>query len=936
MFGMVAAYVYVVEFQKRGLPYIHMLIILKKSYKINSADQFDDYVSAELPNKDKNPRLFDLVTQHMMHGPCGYLNRTNSCMIAGQCKSHYPRKFCEKTVQGEDGYAIYRRRNDGRTVDIRRAKLNNQWVVPYNPYLLLRYDCHINVEICSGLTVIKYLYKYIYKGHDKIAVHIASGNEPGTIGEIRNFQDARWVSAQEALWRIFEFDLNEMSPAVINLALHLPKKYCVTFWKNQSLDYVLRQDYNSKTMLTEFFHTCSVSTKAVTLFYTEFPEYYVWDNQSKCWYERKKRKVIGRVNAANPNEGEMYYLRLLLNHVRGPTSFDDLLIVNGNNCVTFKESAQKRGLLESDQSTLECLNEAVTFQMPHALRRLFATLLVYCGPVNVRLLWDSYLEAMSEDYQKEFSQNKELIVSKTLQSIKIILESMGKHIGAFDLPQISLDMNQCNIPIFREIEEETSIQISEDDYLAQFKLNSGQHEAFRKILESVNKGNGGLFFVNGPGGTGKTFLYRALLAEVRKNKMIALATATSGVAASILPGGRTAHSRFKIPIDLHEESYCTIAKQSALAELLRRTHLIIWDEAPMAKKTAIEAVDRSLQDITGIDKHLGGKVVVLGGDFMQVLPVLPKATIQETINASLVKSYLFSEMTQLTLSVNMRAKTDPIFCEFLLRIGNGTEATDNEGNVKILDEMLIKFDDDDEEASEKKLIDEIFPELEKNCHSATYITNRAILASKNEYVDHLNEKIIQMFPGESRVFTSFDEAMDDSHNFYPQEFLNSLTPNGMPPHRLVLKINCTVMLLQNLDPSDGLCNGTRMVCRSFENNVIYAKITIGQHTGKQVFIPRIPLSPTENEGYHFQFRRKQFPIRLCFAMTINKAQGQTIPNVGVYLPHPIFSHGQLYVALSRGTSRETTKVLIRPDAIRDTDDTRTKNVVYKEILDRNL
>lgn len=154
----------------------------------------------------------------------------------------------------------------------------------------------------------------------------------------------------------------------------------------------------------------------------------------------------------------------------------------------------------------------------------------------------------------------------------------------------------------------------------------------------------------------------------------------------------------------------------------------------------------------------------------------------------------------------------------------------------------------------------------------------------------------------------------------------------MPPHRLVLKKNCTIMLLRNLDPSEGLCNGTRMVCKEFEENVIHAEIIVGHHAGKHVFIPRIPLSPAENEGYPFQFRRKQFPIRLCFAMTINKAQGQTIPIVGIYLPQPVFSHGQLYVALSRGTSMSTTKVLIKPNSITSIDDTRTKNVVYKEVL----
>ncbi|XP_075504378.1 ATP-dependent DNA helicase RRM3-like [Primulina tabacum] len=111
-----------------------------------------------------------------------------------------------------------------------------------------------------------------------------------------------------------------------------------------------------------------------------------------------------------------------------------------------------------------------------------------------------------------------------------------------------------------------------------------------------------------------------------------------------------------------------------------------------------------------------------------------------------------------------------------------------------------------------------------------------------------------------------------------------------------------------------------MVCRAFRDNVIHAEISVGQHAGKMVLLPRIPLSPAENEGYPFQFIRKQFPIRLCFAMTINKSQGQTIPIVGVYLREPVFSHGQLYVALSRGISMKNTHVLIKPDIASGSDE----------------
>jgi ATP-dependent exoDNAse (exonuclease V) alpha subunit len=203
----------------------------------------------------------------------------------------------------------------------------------------------------------------------------------------------------------------------------------------------------------------------------------------------------------------------------------------------------------------------------------------------------------------------------------------------------------------------------------------------------------------------------------------------------------------------------------------------------------------------------------------------------------------------------------------------------------------------------------------------------------------INMKMISRFQGDEMVYHSFDSAVDDPHNYYPSEFLNTLTPNGLPPHMLNLKIGCPVILLRNIDPAGGLCNGTRLVVRGFQRNTVDAEIMVGDHAGKRIFLPRIPLCPSDDEMFPFQFKRKQFPIRLSFAMTINKAQGQTIPNAGVYLPEPVFSHGQLYVALSRATARSNIRILaVRPGDKNDKkkktkiNDTYTKNIVYKEVL----
>ena len=260
----------------------------------------------------------------------------------------------------------------------------------------------------------------------------------------------------------------------------------------------------------------------------------------------------------------------------------------------------------------------------------------------------------------------------------------------------------------------------------------------------------------------------------------------------------------------------------------------------MIKRQAIEALDKSMRDIMEKpDLPFGGKTVVFGGDFRQVLPVVRKGTRAQIINATLRRSYLWDNMRQLRLVRNMRAQSDPWFSEFLLRIGNGVEETIEQDYVKLPSEICVPYTG--AESNIEDLIDIVFPMLEENMTNSNYITSRAILSTRNENVDGINMKLIERFPGEQMVYHNFDSAVDDPNNHYPSEFLNSLTPNGLPPHILKLKRNCPVILLRNLDPPNGLCNGTRLVVRAFQRNTIDAEIVLGEHAGKRVFLPRIPL-----------------------------------------------------------------------------------------------
>ncbi|CAL1402188.1 unnamed protein product [Linum trigynum] len=462
---------------------------------------------------------------------------------------------------------------------------------------------------------------------------------------------------------------------------------------------------------------------------------------------------------------------------------------------------------------------------------------------------------------------------------------------------------------------------------------------------------GRAFFLYGHGCTGKMYLYNVITARLRSLGKIVVLVASSGIAATLLPKATTAHSRFKIPLILDATSTCPIKHGTDLADLLKEASLIIWDEAPMTHRQAFEAVDRSLCDILNVPlnghhyKPFGGKIVLFGGDFRQTLPVITDAGCEQTIDGSLTRSKLWNTFKVMCLSTNMRITAvhsadqqlmhGYTFPEWVLALGDGrirarSFREDGESDwIKIPSLFLIDPGDD----TVKSIADDIYDLFPDNHRDPAYLTNRAIVTPTNATVSRINDYMLQRVPGNIKIYYSSDslqlstETADSFDESYPTEFLNTLTFNGVPDHELMLKVCTPVMLLRNLNPALGLCNGTRIMITTLGDNFIKGNIMGGSYDADEVIIPRIVLN-IENSKWPFILRRRQFPVRLCYAMTINKSQGQTLEKVGIYLPEPVFSHGQLYVGVSRVKSAKGLRILIQNPAEIPYDYTR--NIVFTE------
>ncbi|XP_076032462.1 uncharacterized protein LOC143020185 [Oratosquilla oratoria] len=872
-----------------------------------TGDVVSQLISAEIPNKETEPRLYDIVTRCMIHGPCKGYDESQMCCQGkdskpGKCAKGFPKTCRSDLLFGNNGYPEYVRRSVGEGGNSFQMKLkegvktiDNSWVVPYNPYLCLKYDAHINVECSNSIKAIAYVTKYVNKGSDRIL--FTKTSEDGEVNEVKNYQEARYVNANEATWKFFKFEIHRSYPPVFALDIHLEGENSV-FYNESASQKEIDSKIQKDTHLTAFFKLCKTDEFAATLHYNQLTFHYVFDAKKAVWEEPLGRTYsLGRIRAVTTKTVELFYLRLLLTHKPGPTSFEDLRTINGVMYESNREAVKALGLLSDEETWKETILDIINHTNDRKqLRETYASMLVFSDLEDQSGIWEEVKDYFSSDYlyNANLTEYNDEIYLDALDDIQLhVWNCGGGLITEYGLPPSRGGKKTSNVIRRERAYNKQKLKESVDQ--KEKLLNNKQRNVYETVMKRVKDGekysNNGIF-VSAAGGTGKSFVLNFLLDTVRSEGKIALAIASSGIAATVLSGGRTAHNMFKIPLMEYDEvRACSVKKNTELAKLLQETHLIVWDEVVMANKNTLTALDITLRDILENDKFMGGKVFVCAGDFRQILPVIRGGGKAEELEHCIKSSYMWDGLTKLELTENVRLKKEDTknikFAKQLLTLG-----TRKDGDVFFDKDFGVRAN------TREELVAKVYDDLESNHLNASYFERRAIVSPTNDDVDSVNQMIHEKIEEEEKVYYSVDTPVDQDSDVQTSVY-NAMTSPSLPPHALKVKVGSVLMIIRNIY-TPKLCNGSRIMITNLKNNMLVGKILGGNYRGEQVIIPRITL---EAQDTPVHFKRKQFPVKLSYAMTINKSQGQTFERCGLLLDSvQCFAHGQLYVACSRVTS----------------------------------
>ena len=388
--------------------------------------------------------------------------------------------------------------------------------------------------------------------------------------------------------------------------------------------------------------------------YIDLPKKFRYDKQGKEWIKRTARSedtVIGRVHTVNPVAGEVFYLRILLhnNHCRGKTSFEALKrLENGRVCETYKEVCRELGLLRDDLEWERVMEECAITKLCPQIRELFVIILMFCQPSNPAALFGKFWRSWVDDFDQR-NRKQSIILDENqlwtmlLLDLELRLQSFEKELIDFGLPKPTAEdlsrvetLTNTDPVVIREEKDYIISELEENVRSLVPMFTKDQKVIFETILEAVRKKESVCVFIDARGGCGKTFLLNTILSAVRSlepSGCVALAMATTGIASNLLKLGRTFHSRLKAPLTATEETMLQVSAHSSLAKLIQMARLLLIDEATMLDRFQLEALDRTLRDLTGIANiPFGGKIVLLAGDFRQCLPVVPRANRAGTIS----------------------------------------------------------------------------------------------------------------------------------------------------------------------------------------------------------------------------------------------------------------------------------------------------------------
>ena len=610
----------------------------------------------------------------MIHNPCADDPNMLCRRHENRCRFFFPKAFQEETTYvGENRSPVYRRRQNPPVI-VRGMSVDNRYVVPYNPTLTMLMKSHINVEVQNPGMGVRYLYKYLHKGvdHETVAFNVAEDGRAILVNhdEGTSYQQGRYLSSSDAYWNLACFLKYQNSHVVFRLPIHLPGGQTILFEEGMEKE-AIRREATQDTKLTAFFRLNRVDRDASAYTYVQLPLYYTWHQKEIQWHKRLRggHNFIVRIADVPPRYGELYYLRLLLHHIKGPASFEHVRTVNGIVHETFRSACVAYGLLASDSNYISTLTEAARLRVPLSLRQLFVHIVVYCRPNDVPRLYAKFEEEMLHDWMRVTgSATRARCVVQTL--IAKYFSQLEANPGEYGITlEDAVNPEQCP-ELLAITKKDAAVQ------LATVNFNKDQQSFFDAVQASINreerhsKGSRA-YFLDGPAGTGKTYTLNALIRYASAKGPVAVA-AWSGIAASLLSGGVRVHSLLKLPFDLNNTSAVGLHLQSMQALLLIESSLIILDEVSMANKHAERAMDVFLKEATGNSGEVFcGKTVVLASDFRQILLVVKR----ESPTAEIVKKFpLWSSVKHMQLTQNLRMKDDQQYAQFVLNIGNGIES----------------------------------------------------------------------------------------------------------------------------------------------------------------------------------------------------------------------------------------------------------------------